>query len=183
MSCAGSLNSQQWISIVDIMTQGVASKRVHDHYGLTALITVQVLKAKHGWTVTMLPGCKLVNRTSAQLNISVTHLPRNIAFTSNTGPQQSSQDEERRRATSDPARDSEMSESMSLGPTRTGSGLHYCSVYSATQQGGSSSAMSMLRVWLGRGNGWSNPLSLSSDIPQVAVLPCIACCTVVVWPS
>lgn len=143
-----------WNSVLDVMTQGHNLKIAHFWNSMkeSLLVAVQVVKEDFGWRVKILPGCKISNKTGLPLTMSIA----TQNFSGNLSG-------ERIFDTTD----SPVLRVMPEENYEAGDQGEYVSVHLKKGKTGIETALSALRIWLGRGNGWSNAIKLYACEPQV----------------
>ena len=155
-------------SVFDAMSQGASLREAEFDNGQLALITVHCFQHKLGWKVVFLPGCSITNHSDTPLTVS-TVTPR---------PREASGDLASPRLTSSPRTASENAwdlhtkeqQVMQISPD-DGHSRQYLPVLKLNRAARTPLSVSTLRVWLGRGNGWSIPFILYSTQTQVAFCP------------
>lgn len=136
----------------------------------SAVLAVHVYRESAGWRTRLLPGCLLINRTASMLQLSLSSPALSSSPAAASGqlplvPQSPQKDPElgapKKWVTSE----------MSLRPCADQSSEQRLLTFVGRRQSaGEVQPLSTVRIWLGSGSGWSNPVTLWSLSHQVESL-------------
>ena len=163
--------------LVDAMTSGTASNWIGIVNGNRMALTSECISTEFGWKLMLLPGCKLVNKTSVSLMLTILHpvstesIGKSVSQSLNSQHSNASHQQEypgqRASGAAKSHENGNISEAISLE-----SEAEYVPVYGIGNSERSGKLARGLKcssicIWLGKGNGWSNPLPLHSIQRQV----------------
>ena len=179
---AHSVHDSVWSHAVDVMAAGMSIQVIRVGGDCGAVVAVCVYKEDTNWRTLIVPACTLINRGSQPLQIALqsprvvsldswlshpqpaTHLPPPTAAPRTPQSGQSSRlpQSALQKGQTLPSH----TEMLQLQPLGTEAAAVRVLPF-VRQQGAAMVSLSTVRVWLGRGNGWSHPIPLHAASDQV----------------